>query len=104
MLGDLFVSDSGLPSLARDNTLICRCEEITKKEILDAMETGYESVIWVKRQTRAGMGMCQGRSCGHQVAQLIAQRTGQSPALIPPDTQRPPERPIPLEALVETTT
>jgi NAD(P)H-nitrite reductase large subunit len=102
LLGDLFVSESGLPSLSQDDTLICRCEEVTKKEILDAIDAGCESVIWVKRQTRAGMGMCQGRSCGRQVAHLIAQRIGQDPALLPPDTQRPPERPIPLEALMET--
>jgi NADPH-dependent 2,4-dienoyl-CoA reductase/sulfur reductase-like enzyme len=103
LLGDLFSPKPGLTSLARDETIICRCEEITKKEILAAIAGGGESVIWVKRMTRAGMGLCQGRSCGRQVAQLIAQQTGQDPGQLPPDTQRPPERPIRLEILEEKT-
>jgi NADPH-dependent 2,4-dienoyl-CoA reductase/sulfur reductase-like enzyme len=101
LLGDLFSPKPGLASLAHDDTLICRCEEITKKEILAAIADGCESVIWVKRKTRAGMGLCQGRSCGRYVAQLIAQQTGKDPALLVPDTQRPPVRPIPLEILEE---
>jgi NADPH-dependent 2,4-dienoyl-CoA reductase/sulfur reductase-like enzyme len=99
LLEDLFTPQSGLISLAREDTVVCRCEEITKKEILTAIADGCESVIWVKRKTRAGMGLCQGRSCGRQVAQMIAQETGKDPGLVPPDTQRPPERPIPLEIL-----
>jgi NADPH-dependent 2,4-dienoyl-CoA reductase/sulfur reductase-like enzyme len=102
LLGDLFSPKLGLTSLSRDETLICRCEEITKKQILAAIEGGCESVIWVKRATRAGMGMCQGRSCGRQVAHLIAQKIGQDLGTLVPDTQRPPERPIPLEVLIET--
>lgn len=101
LLGDLFTTKPGLSSLSRDDTVICRCEEITKKEILAAIDAGCESVVWVKRQTRSGMGMCQGRSCHRQVAHLVAQRTGQKLDTLLPDTQRPPERPISLEVLVE---
>lgn len=102
LLGDLFTPQPGLFNLARDETIICRCEEIKKKEILAAIDDNCDSVIWVKRVTRSGMGMCQGRSCGRQVAHLIAQKTGQDLGTLTPDTQRPPERPIPLEILVET--
>jgi NAD(P)H-nitrite reductase large subunit len=101
MLGDLFSPKPGLASLAHDETIICRCEELTKKQILEAIADGCESVIWVKRMTRAGMGTCQGRSCSRQVAQLIIQQTGQEPGMVLPDTQRPPVRPIPLEILEE---
>ncbi len=101
LLGDLFSPKPGLISLAHDETIVCRCEEITKREILAAIADGCESVIWVKRKTRAGMGLCQGRFCGRQVAQLIAEQTGQDPGLVLPDTQRPPVRPIPLEILEE---
>jgi len=85
--------------MAEEDMLICRCEEVTKKEILDAIAEGCHSVIWVKRKTRAGMGLCQGRTCGHLVARLIAEETGQDPSQILPDTRRPPVRPIPLEIL-----
>jgi NAD(P)H-nitrite reductase large subunit len=103
LLGDLFSPKPGLSSLAHDETIICRCEELNKKEILAAIADGGESVTWVKRMTRAGMGMCQGRSCGRQVAQLIAQQNSLDPGQVLPDTQRPPERPIRLEILEENT-
>lgn len=102
LLGDLFTLKPGLSTLSKDDTIICRCEEITKKEILSAIDAGCDSVMWVKRYTRSGMGMCQGRSCSRQIAQIIAQRTGKSMDTILPDTQRPPERPIPLETLLVT--
>jgi D-hydroxyproline dehydrogenase subunit alpha len=104
LLGDLFAPKVGWISLARDDTLICRCEELTRKELASAITEGCESVTWVKRKTRAGMGLCQGRSCGRQVALLISQETGIDVAQLFPDTPRPPERPITLESLVEKET
>jgi|YNPNPStandDraft_1061719.scaffolds.fasta_scaffold70805_2 NAD(P)H-nitrite reductase large subunit len=85
-----------------DEVIICRCEEVTKKEILEAIHDGCESVIWVKRKTRAGMGLCQGRTCGHLVARILAEEKHLDPAEILPDTRRPPVRPIPLGILEET--
>ncbi len=84
-----------------EEVIVCRCEEISRQEIKEAIANGCDSVIWVKRMTRAGMGLCQGRTCGRQVARMIAQETGQDPAQVHPDTQRPPLRPIPLEILEE---
>ncbi|MGC8837201.1 MAG: (2Fe-2S)-binding protein [Anaerolineae bacterium] len=84
-----------------DEVIICRCEEVTKKEILEAIRDGCDSVIWVKRKTRAGMGLCQGKTCGHLVARLLAEERGASLADILPDTRRPPVRPIPLGILEE---
>lgn len=103
LLGDLFTIKPGLSALSKDDTIVCRCEEITKKDILAAIDAGCDSVGWVKRQTRSGMGMCQGRSCSRQIAQMIAHRTGQSMDSIVPDTKRQPERPIPIEALLVKT-
>jgi NAD(P)H-nitrite reductase large subunit len=79
--------------------LICRCEEVTEDEVLEAIAAGCHTVTWVKRMTRAGMGLCQGRTCGRLVARLISQQTGNSLAEIQPDTRRPPVRPIPLDIL-----
>lgn len=96
MMTNFFNIGSGLTSLARQDTLICRCEEISKKEILDAIEMGCDSLIWVKRMTRSGMGMCQGRVCGQWIAKLTAEQTGKDPAQMMLDTVRPPIRPIPM--------
>lgn len=87
--------------MSEEDVIICRCEEITMSEIIEAIEDGCDSVTWVKRKTRAGMGLCQGRTCGRLVARLITQQTGQDLADVLPDTRRPPVRPIPLEILEE---
>jgi NAD(P)H-nitrite reductase large subunit len=84
-----------------EDRIVCRCEEITEREILDAIDGGCDSVTWVKRRTRAGMGLCQGHTCGRLVARMIAERTGQDPGEVLPDTRRPPVRPIPLDILEE---
>jgi NAD(P)H-nitrite reductase large subunit len=79
--------------------ILCRCEEITEAEIAQAIAEGCDSVTWVKRKTRAGMGLCQGQTCGRLVARMIAQETGQDISQVLPDTHRPPVRPIPLDIL-----
>lgn len=79
--------------------IICRCEEITLKEIIQAISEGAKSINEVKRRTRAGMGLCQGRSCGRLVRKLIAEHTGQKGANILPGTFRPPVRPMSLETM-----
>ncbi|MCL4499410.1 MAG: (2Fe-2S)-binding protein [Chloroflexi bacterium] len=81
--------------------LICRCEEITEEEVLRAIQDGARSVNEVKRRTRAGMGLCQGKTCSHLVMQILARETGLPPAELPPGTARPPVRPLKLSALAE---
>lgn len=79
--------------------IICRCEEITLKEILQAILDGATTVNEVKRRTRAGMGLCQGRSCGGLVRKLLAERTRKKVGVIMPGTVRPPVRPMSLECM-----
>ncbi len=82
-----------------DDLVLCRCEEITQGEIRDALATGMTSVSAVKRATRAGMGLCQGQTCGRLVAGLLA-REGVTPRQdIQPMTARPPVRPTPMGVL-----
>ncbi|WP_366922736.1 (2Fe-2S)-binding protein [Metallumcola ferriviriculae] len=81
--------------------LICRCEEITEEEVLTAIADGAETVDGVKRRTRAGMGLCQGRTCGRLILTIIAKETGQSPANLIPHTSRPPVRTLPLSIVKE---
>ena len=55
--------------------IICRCEEISKGEIIDALNRPLKvaSLDAVKRRVRAGMGRCQGGFCSPQVTKLIAE-------------------------------
>ena len=60
------------PSYGR---VVCRCEEITEGEILDAIHRNppARDIDGVKRRTRAGMGRCQGGFCMPSVAELLSE-------------------------------
>ncbi len=47
----------------QDDIIICRCQEVTRQEILQAIADGAVTVDGVKKRTRAGMGLCQGKTC-----------------------------------------
>ncbi|MGI6255063.1 MAG: NAD(P)/FAD-dependent oxidoreductase [Acutalibacter sp.] len=54
--------------------IICRCEEVSQGEILDAIHgiLGAKTLDGVKRRTRAGMGRCQAGFCSPRVMDLLA--------------------------------
>jgi len=89
----------GLYELAKDDTIVCRCEEITLGEIKAALADGATDMKEVKRMTRMGMGNCQGRMCGPAMQEIIAREKGLSPDRIGHLNPRPPVRPIPLGVL-----
>lgn len=53
--------------------IVCRCETITKAEILEAINNplGVETVTGIKYRTRAMMGRCQGGYCQTRITKLI---------------------------------
>ncbi len=55
--------------------IICRCEEISKGEILDALNSVLEvtTIDGVKKRVRPGMGRCQGGFCMPLVAKIISE-------------------------------
>jgi thioredoxin reductase len=98
----------------------CQCEEVSRREIVDVQPPRY--LNWgssqmrarglaalagerppnqdqVKRLTRAGMGLCQGRRCREQVALLLAMAADCPVGQIPLASYRPPLRPLPLAVL-----
>jgi NAD(P)H-nitrite reductase large subunit len=84
-----------------DAMIVCRCEEVTGGEIAAATDEGARTLNDVKRRTRAGMGMCQGRWCSHAVAALVAEQSGQPLGALAPMTARPPVQPVPLGVLAD---
>ena len=52
-----------------DHVIICRCQEITYGEIVQAIAKGATTVTGVKKRVGSGMGICQGKYCEHLVAQ-----------------------------------
>lgn len=86
------------PEADDNNMYVCRCEEITKEEVIRAVRAGATSVNEVKRLLRTGMGLCQGRNCSKTIERIIAQELGVSPAQVPQATKRGPVRPVKLTA------
>jgi NAD(P)H-nitrite reductase large subunit len=82
-----------------DDPIVCRCEEIRRSEIRTAVRAGARNLDEVKRRTRAGMGLCQGRICARIVARIIAEETGADVADIPPASKRQPVIPVSLRVL-----
>lgn len=68
-----------------DQHVICRCEQVTEAEIIDALNRGIDvrSLDSIKRRTRAGMGPCQGNFCSQRVAEVIAEVKGISVEDVP---------------------
>lgn len=58
--------------------IVCRCEEISEGEILDAIYQNPKAtdIDGIKRRTRTGMGRCQGGFCMPAVAEILSRELG----------------------------
>ena len=54
------------------NVILCRCEDVTLKDLRDVLKEGYSTFEEVKRILRIGMGPCQGNTCSLLVQREIA--------------------------------
>jgi NADPH-dependent 2,4-dienoyl-CoA reductase/sulfur reductase-like enzyme len=84
----------GLCTLATPETIVCRCEELTRAEVETGIAFGGTNLRTLKVMTRLGMGPCQGRMCWPAAARWLAARTGQSVEEIGPVSARPPITPL----------
>jgi len=83
-----------MSSIFSDDMIVCRCEEVTVGEIRKAIQEGAIDVVGVKRRVRAGMGLCQGRTCEKLVQQILAGELGKTAEYTGTSSARPPVRPI----------
>jgi len=103
-------------------TIICQCEAVNRADLLGVQPPRYlgersaaigcrslETLLadgppdqdQIKRLTRAGMGVCQGRRCRDQVSLLLGAAAGLTPDAAPFTGFRAPVRPIPLAVLAD---
>lgn len=84
-----------------DDTVLCRCESIKRGELQRALADNKHvlSADAAKLLTRVGMGLCQGRLCGDNVARVIADARGVQPSEVGPFQAQAPVKPVPLAAL-----
>jgi NAD(P)H-nitrite reductase large subunit len=84
-----------------ENTIVCRCEDLTREQILDCIKKGYRTIDEIKRVTRAGMGPCQGRTCRLLIAQELSKYYGIPMDQVLMPTFRPPVKPITMGMLAD---
>jgi NADPH-dependent 2,4-dienoyl-CoA reductase/sulfur reductase-like enzyme len=86
ILNETFALRNEFRDLATDETLVCRCEDVSFERLKQ-----HDSWRAAKLQTRCGMGPCQGRVCGPAVEFLFGWRA---------ESVRPPVFPVRVESLV----
>ena len=77
-----------------DETLVCRCEEVSAGAIRQAAALGCLGLNQLKAFTRCGMGPCQGRVCAPTAAEVMAAARGVSVEQIEPLRTRFPTKPL----------
>jgi len=87
-----------------DETVVCRCEEVTAGEIRRVAALGCVGPNQGKAFTRCGMGPCMGRKCGVTVSRLIAEHHGLSMHEVGHYRIRPPVKPINVGQLADLET
>ena len=110
-----------LSAISADDTIVCQCEEVTRADLIGVqppnylfrpapmcarsletlLEDGPANPDQIKRLTRAGMGVCQGRRCRDQVAMLLAIEAGKPFGTIPLASHRAPVRPLPMKIMAD---
>ncbi|MAH83883.1 MAG: hypothetical protein CBB68_05905 [Rhodospirillaceae bacterium TMED8] len=84
-----------------ENTILCRCEELSLKDVRDVVEIGLAEPNQLKSFSRAGICPCQGRFCGLSLQDSIARETGRNVSDVGYFRLRPPIKPLPLDELAE---
>ena len=87
------------PSPRGKKEFVCFCEDVTVKDISDAVAEGFDDIQMLKRYSTASMGPCQGKMCLKALIGLCAEYTGRSIESTGVTTSRPPLQPVPLAAL-----
>ena len=91
----------GIIQSIADETIVCRCEDITMGEIKSAILNGCVTADAVKKAVRTGMGICQGRTCGPIIYEVIAALNRIPADQIVPLSVRTPLKAVALKALAE---
>ena len=83
----------------KDELIICRCESVKLGQIQSSIHySGAQTVNQIKKLTRAGMGLCQGRTCARSVETILATEA-KATAGSEPYQSRPPVRGIAVGTL-----
>lgn len=82
--------------LEHDDTLVCRCEEVSVGQLREYARQGCRGLNQTKTFSRCGMGPCQGRQCGLNAALVLADERSELPESIDYYRLRPVIKPVTL--------
>ena len=84
-----------------EEVIICRCERVNKKEIVDYIKkTGTRDINAVKAALRVGMGPCGGKTCTELVIRIFRE-LGIDIKDVEPPVDRPFTQEVPLNAFLK---
>ncbi len=87
--------------MKNEDVIICRCSDVTLKDLYDLFEQGYETFEELKRVARVGMGPCQANTCGKMVQWEIAKYFGKPLDAVEFHNMRPFTLGVKLNAIKE---
>ncbi|TPM07226.1 NAD(P)/FAD-dependent oxidoreductase [Mesorhizobium sp. B2-3-11] len=83
-----------------DDAVVCRCENVTARDVRENVDFGGGEANRVKSLSRVGMGRCQGRYCQLAAVELVAARAGCAPDAVGRFRAQAPVRPTPVGAFL----
>ncbi len=78
---------------------VCRCEGVALAQLEAIQAAGGDGIGSIKRQSRMGMGRCQGRYCVPEAVERMCRQSGARPDEFSFAAPRPPVKPVPISAL-----
>jgi len=75
---DPFALDAHISRDRAWGNVVCRCENVSEAEIVQAVRLGHHTLDGVKFYTRSQMGRCQGGFCTYKIIKIIMRETGLS--------------------------
>lgn len=85
--------------VAGKRKFVCFCEDVTERDLVDAVAEGFDDIETLKRYSTISMGPCQGKMCSMNSIRLCARETGRTVADTGTTTSRPPCVPVKLGVL-----
>ncbi len=95
-----FALPPGLAELATDDTIVCRCEDVSLAAVREAAELYGSDLRAVKMGCRAGMGPCQGRICQPLLHDLLVDRLRLTDGPPPCPVVQVPIKPVSVETML----
>ncbi|MEZ5964075.1 MAG: NAD(P)/FAD-dependent oxidoreductase [Planctomycetota bacterium] len=92
----------GLYDLADDDTVVCRCEDVSLGQLRATADLFGRDLRSAKMGSRAGMGPCQGRICQASVFALLRRRLGGTEDRMPCPSVQVPVKPVRVATILAT--